>query len=91
MVDTPAHLDALTEDIREDGILVPLELRFNRLFATLDGNHRIAVAFRLRLSHVPVALSKLPLEPRQFWAQTMDPDDYPLLTAAFDLPDALRE
>lgn len=83
VVDTPAHLDALTDDIRGHGIRVPLELRFNHLFATLDGNHRIAVALRLGLTHVPVALSELPLEPRQFWAQTMDPEDYMVLTAAF--------
>ncbi|MFE1646493.1 hypothetical protein ACFM35_13015 [Microbacterium sp. P01] len=82
VVDTPAHLDALTADIGQRGILVPLELRFNERFATLDGNHRIAVALRLDLNTVPVQLSRLPLEPRQFWAQTMSADDYTLMTAA---------
>ena len=79
VVDTPAHLDALTDDIGQNGILVPLDLRFNEQFATLDGNHRIAVAIRLGLSEVPVDVSALPLEPRQFWAQDMRPDDYEVL------------
>ena len=84
VVDTPAHLDALTEDIGRNGILVPLDLKFNERFATLDGNHRIAVAIRLGLPEVPVVLGELPLEPRQFWAQDMQPDDYRVLRAAFD-------
>ena len=36
VVDTPAHLHSLTRDIRERGILVPLDLAFNEGFATLD-------------------------------------------------------
>lgn len=82
VVDTPAHLDALTLDIREHGIRVPLDLKFNDQFATLDGNHRIAVAIRLELPTVPVVLSALPLEPRQFWAKDMSPDDYEVLRKA---------
>jgi ParB-like chromosome segregation protein Spo0J len=62
VVDTPAHLDALTADIRAHGILVPLDLTFNEQLATVDGNHRISVAIRLGLPEVPVALSELPLE-----------------------------
>jgi len=81
VVDTPAHLDALTADVRERGILVPLDLKFNERFATLDGNHRIAVAIRLGLPEVPVELSALPLEPRQFWAQDMLAEDYEVLCA----------
>lgn len=50
LVDTAAHLDRLTSDIGQRGILVPLDLRFNQSFATLDGNHRIAVALRLGLA-----------------------------------------
>lgn len=83
VVDTPAHLDALTADVKEHGMLVPLDLAFNEQFATLDGNHRIAVALRLGLPTVPVALRDLPLEPRQYWAQTMVPEDYSLLITAF--------
>jgi ParB-like chromosome segregation protein Spo0J len=82
VVDTPAHLAALTEDIGGRGILVPLDLAFNERFATLDGNHRIAVAIRLGLAEVPVALRALPLEPRPWWAQPIVPDDYIVLTAA---------
>ena len=83
LVDTPAHLDALTADVREHGIRVPLDLRFNERFATLDGNHRIAVALRLELEEVPVALAELPLESRPYWAQTMTAEDYEVLSAAF--------
>jgi ParB-like chromosome segregation protein Spo0J len=83
VVDTPAHLDTLTADIRERGILVPLDLGFNPYFATLDGNHRVAVALRLGIVEVPVALREIPTEPRPYWAQTMLSGDYPALLAAF--------
>lgn len=83
VVDTPAHLDSLTEDIGQYGIQVPLDLKFNAQFATLDGNHRIAVALRLGLASVPVALSELAIEPRPYWAQTMVPEDHALLIRAF--------
>jgi hypothetical protein len=65
---------------------VPLDLKFNEQFATLDGNHRIAVAIRLGLTTVPVALSRLPLEPRQFWAQDMRPDDFEVLQSLATRP-----
>ena len=81
VVDTPAHLDALTVEIGRDGIRVPLDLAFNEQFATLDGNHRIAVAIRLGLAEVPVALRELPLDPRPYWAQTMGAADYAVLRA----------
>jgi ParB-like chromosome segregation protein Spo0J len=86
VVDTPAHLDSLTEDVRQNGILVPLDLGFNAEFATLDGNHRIAVAIRLGLGEVPVALRELPIDPRPHWAQTMEPEDYAVLVGAFSIP-----
>jgi ParB-like nuclease domain len=83
VVDTPAHLDALSKDIRDRGILVPLDLGFNDSFATLDGNHRIAVALRLGIAEVPVVLRELPIEPRPYWAQSMLPADYAVLLAAY--------
>jgi ParB-like chromosome segregation protein Spo0J len=83
VVDTPVHLDSLTDDIGQHGIMVPLDLGFNEQFATLDGNHRIAVALRLGIAEVPVALRELPIEPRPYWAQTMVAEDYAVLTGAF--------
>ena len=83
VVDTPAHLDSLTDDIGQYGIMVPLDLGFNPQFATLDGNHRIAVALRLGIFEVPVTLRELPIEPRPFWVQTMVREDYAVLVAAF--------
>jgi hypothetical protein len=84
LVDTPSHLDELTDDIRTQGILVPLQLGFNQDFGTLDGNHRIAVAVRLGLEDVPVALAKEPVHPRPAHAQPMDPPDLKLLQLAFE-------
>lgn len=81
VVDTPSHLDELETDIAAHGIRVPLDLAFNERFATLDGHHRLAVARRLGLASVPVALRRLPLEPRPWWAQDMDPRDYAVLDA----------
>lgn len=81
VVDTPSHLNALERDIALHGILVPLDLAFNEEFATLDGHHRLAVARRLGLATVPVALRRLPLTPRPWWAQTMDPQDFTVLDA----------
>ena len=75
VVDTPRHLDALTEDIRRRGILVPLELSFNDDFGALDGNHRIAVAIRLGLAEVPVELIEKPTSPRPGHAKPMQPQD----------------
>lgn len=81
VVDTPSHLDELERDIAINGIREPLDLAFNKEFATLDGHHRLAVARRLGLVMVPVALRKLPLTPRPWWAQDMDPRDFHLLEA----------
>ena len=82
VADTPRHLDRLERTVAAQGILVPLDLRFNREFATLDGHHRIAVARRLDLDVVPVALSELPLSPRPWWAQDMHAEDYEQLRQA---------
>lgn len=82
IVDTPRHLNALTADVRAHGILVPLLLGFNEQFATLDGNHRIAVAIRLGLASVPVTLVRLPTEPRLGHARTMRTEDLAILDAA---------
>ncbi|MGV9772496.1 hypothetical protein [Streptosporangium sp. NPDC003464] len=79
LVDTPRHLDALTVDIGERGILTPLSLGFNEEFGTLDGNHRIAVALRLGLESVPVTLFRQPLTPRPLHAQPMLPEDLIIL------------
>ena len=83
VVDTPSHLDALTEDIGRRGILVPLSLSFNRDFGALDGNHRIAVAVRLGLSDVPVALTRVPERPRPAHAKPMSPTDLAVIERAF--------
>jgi ParB-like chromosome segregation protein Spo0J len=85
VVDTPAHLDALTEDVGEHGILVPLSLTFNSAFGALDGNHRIAVALRLGLSDVPVLLTRVPEEPRPAHAKSMAPADLAVIERAYDL------
>ncbi|TDD06737.1 hypothetical protein [Nonomuraea diastatica] len=82
LVDTPRHLDALTVDIGKRGILTPLSLGFNEEFGTLDGNHRIAVALRLGLESVPVALFREPLTPRPRHAQPMLPEDLIVLQDA---------
>ena len=82
LVDTPRHLDALTEDIGRRGIQVPLRLEFNELFGTLDGNHRIAVAIRLGLLEVPVELVSAPRDPRPGHARPMAPTDFAILQAA---------
>lgn len=85
LVDTPGHLDALSEDVRVRGILVPLQLGFNEDFGTLDGNHRIAVALRLGLNDVPVALIEVPIHPRPAHGQPMNPRDLKIIQMAFDL------
>jgi hypothetical protein len=84
LVDTPKHLDALTEEIRIHGIRVPLRFGFNHEFATLDGNHRIAAALRLGLVEVPVMLVREPLSPRPAHAQPMRPEDLVEIERAFD-------
>lgn len=82
LVDSPAHLEQLTVDIEQRGILVPLALAFNSAFATLDGNHRIAVALRLDFTTIPVALHRLPISPRPDHAKAMDPGDHLVLVRA---------
>ncbi|MDX3078399.1 hypothetical protein [Streptomyces sp. MI02-7b] len=85
IVDTPRHLEALTADIAERGIHTPLRLGFNEKFATLDGNHRIAVAIRLGLESVPVTLFREALTPRPRHAQPMQPNDLIVLLEAAGL------
>lgn len=82
VADTPRHLDQLETDVAAHGIQVPLDLKFNVEFATLDGHHRLAVARRLGLGSVPVELSELPLRPRPWWAQDMRAEDYAQLRRA---------
>lgn len=75
IVDTPAHLDALTESIRANGILVPLRLSFNDRVGFLDGNHRLAAALRLGLTEVPVEPVRVPPEFHPAHARPMRSED----------------
>lgn len=84
LVDSAAHLDRLTVDIEQRGIIVPLALGFNSEFATLDGNHRIAVALRLGFKTIPVALRRLPILPRPDHAKAMNPEDHLALIQAWE-------
>lgn len=81
-LDTPAHLDRLTELIGREGMRTPIDLAFNEQFATIDGNHRIAVALRLGLATVPVHLTRRPEHPRPGHGKDMDPADLRVLEAA---------
>ena len=82
IVHTPRHLDDLTASIGAHGILIPLRLGYNEHFATLDGNHRIAVAVRLDLEVVPVMLVREPNTPRPDHAVSMLHEDFLVLHAA---------
>ena len=82
LVDTPSHLEALTVDIDERGILKPLRLGFNQEFGTLDRNHRIAVAIRLGLETVPVTLVREPPTPRPGQAQPILAENFAVLLEA---------
>jgi ABC-type branched-subunit amino acid transport system substrate-binding protein len=84
IVDTPAHLDALTGSIRERGILVPLQLGFTADSAALDGTHRIAAALRLGLAEVPVELVREPPHWRPGHSRPVHPDDLAVLVAAYE-------
>lgn len=79
LVDTPAHLHELQADITVSGIRVPLTLCFNEEFAVIDGNHRLAVAFRLGLPTVPVAVAHVDTARRPAHARTMLYADYRVL------------
>ena len=87
VVDTPAHLDRLTESIAADGVLVPLRMGFNTRYGYLDGNHRIAVALRLGLPDVPVELIEEPADAPRGHGQLMHPDDLAALRAALGRPE----
>ncbi|UEJ82002.1 GNAT family N-acetyltransferase [Brachybacterium halotolerans subsp. kimchii] len=81
-LDTPTHLDAIEADARVRGIRTPLDLAFNEQFATLDGNHRVAVALRLGLAQVPVHVTRRLLSPRPEHARPMRPEDLAVLEEA---------
>lgn len=89
-LDTPAHLDRLTAQIRQDGMRTPIDLAFAEEFATIDGNHRLAVALRLGLSTVPVHLTRRAGHPRPSHARTLRPEDLAVLEGALaaDMRDA---
>ncbi len=84
VVDTPAHLDQLTESVAVDGIRVPLRMGFNSSYGYLDGNHRIAVALRLGLPDVPVELIREDEGTPRGHGQPMRPDDFTVLLSALD-------
>jgi ParB-like chromosome segregation protein Spo0J len=84
LVDTPTHLDALTESIGAHGIRVPLRLGFNASYGFLDGNHRLAAALRLGLAEVPVELVREVPALRRDHGRPMRPDDLAVLVAAYD-------
>ncbi|GEM_PF-2555471 len=81
-LDTAAHLDEIEADARVHGIRTPLDLAVNEEFATLDGNHRIAVALRLGLPEVPVHLTRRPRTPRPAHARPMHEEDLAVLEGA---------
>lgn len=80
--DTPAHLDRLEAEIARDGMRTPIDLAFHEEFATVDGNHRIAVALRLGLVTVPVHLTRRPRHPRPDHGRDLRPGDLAVLEAA---------
>lgn len=81
-LDTPAHLDEIEADARIHGIRTPLDLAFNEQFATLDGNHRLAVALRLGLAQIPVHVTRRLLTPRPEHARPMHAEDLAVLERA---------
>lgn len=81
-LDTPAHLGRLEAEIARDGLRTPIDLAFNEGFATIDGNHRLAVALRLGLETVPVHLTRRMRELRPAHAQDMHPEDLAVLETA---------
>ncbi|WP_143467265.1 hypothetical protein [Lentzea kentuckyensis] len=82
VVDTPTHLDRLTESIAVNGIRVPLRMGFNAHYGYLDGNHRIAVALRLHLLEVPVELVEEPPDTPRGHGQSMSHADLEVILAA---------
>lgn len=82
VVDTPAHLDRLTDSIAADGIRVPLRMGFNSSYGYLDGNHRIAIALRLGLPAVPVELVREDEGTPRGHGQPMRPDDLDVILTA---------
>jgi hypothetical protein len=87
VVDTPSHLDRLTASIAADGIRVPLRMGFNSRYGYLDGNHRIAVALRLRLPDVPVELIREDEGTPRGHGQPMRPEDLDVILTAIEQAD----
>lgn len=81
-LDTSAHLDRLEREISREGMRTPIDLAFNEEFATIDGNHRVAVALRLGLAAVPVHLTRRTRHLRPAHARDMHPDDLTVLETA---------
>ena len=84
VVDTPSHLDRLSESIAADGIRVPLRMGFNSSYGYLDGNHRIAVALRLRLPDVPVELIREDEDTPRGHGQPMRREDLDVILAILE-------
>lgn len=82
VVDTPAHLDRLSESIAADGIRVPVRMGFDSRYGYLDGNHRIAVALRLGLAYVPVELVREDEGTSRDHGQPMRRDDLDVILTA---------
>lgn len=81
-LDTAAHLDRLTALIGREGMRTPIDLAFTPEFATLDGNHRIAVALRRGWETVPVHLTRRASGLRPGHARDLRPMDLAVLEAA---------
>lgn len=84
VVDTPAHLDRLSQSIAADGIRVPLRMGFNSSYGYLDGNHRIAVALRLCLPDVPVEVIPEDEGAPRGHGRPMRPDDLEVILATLE-------
>lgn len=74
-IDTPRHLDVLEADVRAGSIRVPLVLALTQSHGFLDGNHRLAVALRLRLTEVPVDVWTAPEDLRTEYGRPLTDDD----------------
>jgi hypothetical protein len=49
-----AYIDALAEDIKENGFKKPIMVMGGTVKVVVDGHHRALAAMRLGLTHVPV-------------------------------------
>lgn len=56
-----ARLRAIGDSVAENGVLEPIKfVRINGVNFVVDGNHRLALAFRFGLNRVPVQEVSLP-------------------------------